>query len=101
MKLRAVLVAALVVAGVALCVRLGVWQLSRWHQKRALNARLAEAEHLPPLRATLAPPFARVRGHYLELPGHYDERHQIVIGGHVHQDVPGVEVITPLILEDG
>src|SRR5262249_53966281 len=46
-------------------------------------------------------PFARVRGHYLELPGHYDERHQIVIGGHVHQDVPRVEGITPLILEDG
>ena len=101
MKLRALLFAALVIAGVALCVRLGFWQLSRWHFKRALNARLVEAEHAPPLRARRAPPFAQVRGRYLELPGSYDERHQIVIGGHLHQDVPGIEVITPLVLEDG
>ena len=101
MKLRAVLVAALVLAGVALCVRLGFWQLSRWHQKRALNARLVEAEHQPPLRAQLAPPFAQVRGRYLALPGHYDERHQIVIGGPLREEVAGIEVITPLVLEDG
>jgi surfeit locus 1 family protein len=101
MKLRTVLIAALVIAGAGLCVRLGVWQLSRWYQKRALNARLAEAEHLPPLRAQVAPPFAQVRGHYLELPGYYDQRYQVVIGGHVHRDVPGVEVITPLVLGDG
>jgi surfeit locus 1 family protein len=101
MKLRAMLIAVLVLAGVALCARLGLWQLSRWQYKRALNARLAEAERLPPLRALRAPPFAQVRGRYLELPGRYDERAQVVIGGHLRQDVPGIEVITPLVLEDG
>lgn len=100
MKLRAVLVAALVLAGAALCARLGLWQLSRWHWKQAMNARLREAERLPPLSSEHAPPFATVRGRYLALEGRYDERHQVVIGGHVREDAPGVEVVTPLVLAD-
>src|SRR5262249_59909926 len=31
----------------------------------------------------------------------FDESRQIVIGGHVREDVPGVEVVTPLVLRDG
>ena len=102
MKLRAVLIAALVLAGAALCVRLGVWQLGRWRAKQALNARLRAAAALPPLEAKGAsPPWTAVRGRYLAIAGRYDERHQVVIGGHLHEDVPGVEVVTPLVLEDG
>lgn len=101
MKLRGVLVAAVVLAGAALCVRLGLWQLSRWHWKQAMNARLRQAEASPPLASEHAPPLGAIRGRYLELTGRYDEGHQIVIGGHVREDVPGVEVITPLVLDDG
>ena len=101
MRLRALLLAALVLGGTLLCARLGLWQLSRWRYKQGLNARLRAAERVAPLSAGGAPPLAAVRGRYLALQGRYDERHQIVIGGHVRGDVPGVEVITPLVLADG
>jgi len=100
-KLRGALAAMLVLAGVALCARLGLWQLSRWHQKQALNARLRAAERMPPLEVATPPPYAAVRGRYLEMRGRFDEGHQVVIGGHVREDTPGVEVITPLVLADG
>ena len=94
-KLRGALAAMLVLAGVALCARLGLWQLSRWHQKQALNARLRAAEGMPPLEVAAPPPYAAVRGRYLQVRGRFDEGHQVVIGGHVREDTPGVEVITP------
>jgi surfeit locus 1 family protein len=100
-KPRALLLAAVVLAGAGLCARLGLWQLSRWHWKQAMNARMRQAEASPPLASEHAPPLGAIRGRYLALTGRYDEGHQIVIGGHVREDVPGVEVITPLVLEDG
>ena len=67
----------------------------------ALALALEAGEHQPPLASDHAPPFAAIRGRYVALAGRYDESRQVVIGGHVNQDTPGVEVVTPLVLDDG
>ena len=93
------LLLALVVA--AVCVRLGFWQLSRLHEKQALNARLRTALAAPPgdlAAADLALEngedslrFGRYRAQ-----GTFDETRQFLLMGRVHDGEPGVEVVTPL-----
>src|SRR5262245_49889433 len=102
MKLRSVLVSLFVLAGASLCVRLGFWQLSRWHEKRALNQALERALSAPPLPLGARPlPEPQVLGHRIEARGRYDESRQVLLGARPHMGEPGVEVVTPLLLEGG
>ena len=96
---RAALVGALVVA--AGCVRLGVWQLDRLHQRRARNAVvLAQRSRSPrPVAGTLALDSARDRR--LSALGAYDYAHERLWHGRSYEGVPGVDLITPLRLPDG
>ena len=66
------LVGALLVAGV--CVRLGIWQLERLHQRRAHNARVAAARARPELDlgAGLPLPIDSLRDRRLRARGAYD-----------------------------
>ncbi len=100
MRARFLLVPIVVLAGAAVCVRLGLWQLSRLHEKQALNAALREAQHAPALvvRGEL-PPAAQARRHALQVTGHFDEQRQFLLSGRAHDGVPGVEVVTPLRLD--
>jgi|SRR5437867_2864731 len=102
MKLRSVLVVLLVLAAASVCVRLGFWQLSRWHEKRALNRALARALAAPPRELGAKPhPEADVLGSRIEARGRYDESRQVLLGARPHMGEPGVEVVTPLLLEGG
>ena len=102
MKLRSVLVVLLVLAAASVCVRLGFWQLSRWHEKRALNRALARALAAPPRELGAKPhPEADVLGLRIEARGRYDESRQVLLGARPHMGEPGVEVVTPLLLEGG
>jgi surfeit locus 1 family protein len=81
--------------------RLGVWQLSRLHERRAANLRIAVARAAPP--ATLPPVPADMAGlveRRIVARGRYDHAHEIVIRGDVLQGVPGVRIVTPLLLAD-
>lgn len=79
------------------CTRLGVWQISRLHQRRDANALVAARldsalttpAHLP--ADTALARFRRVR-----LAGTYDYDHQIVLAGRSHDGSPGVNFLTPL-----
>lgn len=86
----------------AVCVRLGFWQISRLHERRAANAvvagrlRMPEATTLAALPAdTAAARFRRVR-----LRGAYDYAHEMRLAGRSRDGAPGVNVITPLRLPD-
>jgi len=82
----------------AVCVRLGVWQLDRLHQRRAHNAAIRQMLAAPPLqlsRATKAPEDYR----RVEAAGRWDYEHQIVLRQQTLQGMPGVVLITPLILD--
>ncbi len=100
MKPRSLLVLAVVLLGTAVCVRLGFWQLSRWHEKKALNQALRAAAAVPPARiGATVPPLDAVRGRYVEVAGRFDEARQVLLGGRPQGGSPGIEVVTPLVLE--
>ncbi len=101
-KPRSLAVAAVVLLVAAVCVRLGFWQLSRWHEKQRLNRSQAAALAATPLLlGSAAAPLDSVRDRRVELTGRFDERRQVVLAGRAHAGSPGVEVVTPLLLADG
>jgi surfeit locus 1 family protein len=82
--------------------RLGVWQLGRLRERRASNHITEAARRAPPLRLTADASRAdTLREHYVIARGRYDPAHEIVVRGDVLQGVPGVRLVTPLLLEGG
>jgi surfeit locus 1 family protein len=87
---------------VAVCLRLGFWQLDRREQRLERNEAIAErlAADPIPLDATPADTAglvnrpARVRGWY-------DHDHSFALIGRSHMGSPGIYVFTPLRLDDG
>jgi surfeit locus 1 family protein len=100
---RAGLIGSLIVLAVAgLCVRLGLWQLSRLQQRDAHNELLAERMRLPPF--TLEPAridTTRLLFRRAEVTGRYDHDRTIVLAGRALRGVPGVHVLTPVLLDSG
>lgn len=96
---RAALAGALVIA--AACVRLGVWQLDRLHQRRARNAQvLATRSRSPiPVAGSLSTDSARDRRLFAS--GAYDYARERLWHGRSYEGVPGVDLVTPLRLPDG
>jgi surfeit locus 1 family protein len=88
----------LTAAAVILFAALGEWQLGRAGEKRALAGEFAatgpavEWRQLPPD----APRYQRVA-----LRGSYDAEHQFLLDNRSRDSVAGVEVLTPLVLDDG
>jgi len=86
---------ALLVA--ALFVRLGIWQLDRLHQRRAINAAVLARRALPPVTITSATlPVDSVRDRRVVATGAWDYAHERVWGARSYEGVPGVAVLTPL-----
>jgi surfeit locus 1 family protein len=88
-------------AAAAVCVRLGVWQLHRLHERRERNATLLAARERPALEVTRALVADSARGRRLHARGIYDYAHERLWRPRSYQGVPGVALITPLRLADG
>lgn len=102
MRASSVLVTIVVLVASAVCVRLGLWQLSRWHEKQALNAAIKAADRSPELVVHGEPPATDAAlNRSMRLTGRYDEAHQFLLSGMLHEGEPGVEVVTPLRLAGG
>ena len=102
MRAAGVLVAIAVLVASAICVRLGLWQVARLHEKQALNAAIRAAERSPELVVTGEPPAAGPAvGRSMRANGRYDEARQFLLSGVLHEGEPGVEVVTPLRLAAG
>ena len=99
----AVLLAALVTAAVT--ARLGVWQMDRAAQKRALQQALDERRSLPPVATPdLARDEAGLREQvhrHIELQGHWQRDSTVYLENRQMQGRPGFFVLTPLRLADG
>jgi surfeit locus 1 family protein len=96
------LVMALLLLTAAGFARLGVWQLSRLRERRAANREIAAARAAPPATLPPVPPdVAGLAERRMVVRGRYDHAHEIVIRGDVLQGVPGVRIVTPLLLGDG
>jgi surfeit locus 1 family protein len=83
----------------AVFARLGVWQVHRLRERRAANVLAASARSAPVVlledQTSAANPVGRrVRGR-----GHFDHAHDIVLRGKEYNGVPGVEIVSPLLLE--
>jgi cytochrome oxidase assembly protein ShyY1 len=95
--------AALMVALAATMVGLGNWQLSRYHERSAVNARIDAAARRDPVPldrvARPVPPDAawtRVRA-----TGHFDAGNELLARDRTVTNTVGYEVLTPLVLADG
>jgi cytochrome oxidase assembly protein ShyY1 len=78
---------------------LGFWQYARHHEKqdKMRAARAAYAAPAPELAAG-TPPQSGAR---VEVRGTYDAEHELLLRDQVHDDEIGVDVLTPLRLDDG
>ncbi len=88
----------LAAGAVVMFAALGNWQLDRADQKRAMardftaGGPAIEWRRLPPD----APRYQRVK-----VRGHYDAGHQFLLDNMSHESVAGVQVLTPLVLDNG
>jgi len=99
MKPRTLVIALGVLVGTAACVRLGFWQLSRWHEKQRLNAEFRAAMTSTPIEvgADSGAPVGAVPRRVV-VHGRFDEARQILIANRPKDGTPGVEVVTPLLV---
>jgi surfeit locus 1 family protein len=82
----------------AVFARLGVWQVHRLRERRAANAAASSARAAPvvPLEE---PSSADPIGRRVRVRGRYDHAHDIVLRGREYNGVPGVEIVSPLLLD--
>ena len=81
------------------CVRLGIWQLDRLHQKQERNELLRERMALPPAGLTpVATDSSGLIFRRVVLTGAYDDERSIIIAGRSLRGVPGVHILTPMLL---
>lgn len=92
----------LALAGVALGIRLGLWQIDRAAEKNALIAQFEQGQatvtELSNANIAIVPRYQRVH-----FSGRYDARHQILLDNMPSQGqpMPGFRVLTPLELAGG
>jgi len=95
----------------ATMVGLGLWQLSRYHYRSDINARIdAASAHAPvPINQILSPPASGSVGavptaaaySLVTVTGRYDPAHEILARARTVDDNVGFEVVTPLVQADG
>jgi cytochrome oxidase assembly protein ShyY1 len=95
----AIVVLALVVAGT--CVGLGLWQLRRLEERRALNARIIERRSAPPVTIEGAASGPAEPYRSASARGTYDVEHEVLLYGRSRDGEAGHLVVTPLVLADG
>jgi surfeit locus 1 family protein len=99
---RAIAGAVVILALCAMCVRLGVWQLSRLEQRRARHAVTARGLELPPAVLDAASLDALQRDpaawsyRRASATGTYQPEGELLLRGRSDGGRPGVHVVTPL-----
>ena len=93
----------LVLAGTALCARLGIWQLDRLTQRRAFNAHVEAMWTADPLTISggTAEDLTTMEYRSVTVSGTYDFENQVALRNQYFQDQYGYHLLTPLLLDDG
>ena len=88
----------LVLAGTALCIRLGIWQLDRLEQRRAFNAQFESARSQPALDLNQEQPgdIVEMEWRPVEVTGEYDFANQVAMRNQYYGDQYGYHLLTPL-----
>lgn len=91
----------LVLAGTALCIRLGIWQLDRLQQRRAFNAQYESARAAPALNLNKDQPadITRMEWRAVNVTGEYDFANQVALRNQYYEGQYGYHLLTPLRFE--
>jgi surfeit locus 1 family protein len=100
MSVRArLLVVAFFTVVALVCLALGLWQMDRLRERRAVNLVALEARSAPPVQLKEAVTSTTLNGRPVWAVGHYDHVHDVVLRGKAYRGSPGVEIVSPLVLE--
>jgi surfeit locus 1 family protein len=84
------------------CLRLAFWQLDRLHQRRAANQIEVAARAAPVVSLTSGNmDDSSLAGRRVSASGHYDHTHDVVLRARAYKGVPGIEIVSPLVLNGG
>jgi surfeit locus 1 family protein len=84
------------------CLRLGFWQLDRLSQRRAANQLALSARAAPVVSLETGSMVQRgLEGRRVRAVGHYDHTYDVVLRAKAYRGSPGVEIVSPLVLEGG
>jgi surfeit locus 1 family protein len=91
----------LVVAGAALCIRLGIWQLDRLDQRRAFNHQVESMRAMPALDLNQQAPddISKMEWRAVKVQGKYDFANQIALRNQYNGDQYGYHLLTPLLFD--
>lgn len=92
----------LVLAAVAVMIRLGIWQLDRLAQRRAFNAHVLAGQNAPPLDLnpnTLPADLENMEYRTVTVSGIYDVAEQVALRNRVWYGKPGYDLLTPLKID--
>ena len=91
----------LVVAGTALCVRLGIWQLDRLEQRRAFNHQVESMRAMPVLDLNRQVPedISKMEWRAVTVHGKYDFENQIALRNQYNGSEYGYHLVTPLLID--
>ena len=84
------------IAGMAITVALGNWQLGRAAEKRELKARFEAQAAQPPVHVGAAALAGDVELRRVEARGVFEPRYAVFIDNRIHRGVPGYHVVMPL-----
>ena len=89
----------LVLAGTALCIRLGIWQLDRLEQRRAFNHQVESMRGMPALDLNEEQPenISEMEWRAVTVQGQYDFANQIALRNQYYENEYGYHLMTPLL----
>lgn len=99
---RWLLASIVVVLGMVVLARLGIWQLDRLEQRRASNALLLQALEAPPIdlaRQQLSDEYEGLKNRDVMATGEFDLDRQIVLKLQNRRGRPGVHLVSPLLID--
>ena len=94
-RVRLALFVTLAVALAAGCVRLGFWQVSRLHERRAHNALVRSRLDSAEVDIGALPHDSTARFRRVRVTGRPDYEHQLIWAARIHNGSPGVNFLTP------
>src|SRR5215208_877515 len=91
----------LVLAGTALCVRLGIWQLDRLEQRRAFNSHFESMRSQPTLDLNAEQPenMTEMEWRSVRVTGEYDFENQVALRNQYYGNQYGYHLLTPVLFD--
>lgn len=93
----------LVLAGTALCIRLGIWQLDRLAQRRVFNHQVESMRAMPALDLNQEQPkeISQMEWRSVKVQGKYDFANQVALRNQYNGSQYGYHLMTPLLFDGG